>query len=111
MGAKSSLPTLAWPRSSLGTRWTALRAVAHLDTSLPCSGGCYKDKSNKTFCNSASNFTCFSDRVEYTQHVGVEDCSAHAILTVHTSVQTACTQSKNHEGVIYNQLVNYSGGC
>jgi hypothetical protein len=84
-------------------------ATAHLDTSLPCSGGCYTDKANETFCDSASNFTCFPDRIEYTQHVGVKDCSAGAIMTVHTSVHTKCTQSKNHEGIIYNQLVNYSG--
>ena len=86
-------------------------ATARLDTSLPCSGGCYKDKSNRTFCDSASNFRCLPDRIEYTQHVGVDDCSAGALLTVNTSVHTACTQSKNHEGVIFNQLVNYTGGC
>ena len=86
-------------------------ATAHLDTSLPCSGGCYKDKSNRTFCDSASNFRCLPDRIEYTQHVGVDDCSAGALLTVNTSVHTACTQSKNHEGVIFNQLVNYTGSC
>ena len=68
-----------------------------------------KDKANKTFCDSASSFRCFADRIEYTQHVGVDDCSAGAILTVNTSVHIKCTQSRNHEGVIYHKLVNYSG--
>ena len=85
--------------------------TAHLDPHLPCSGGCYVDKSNKTFCDSASNFRCFPDRVEYTQHVGVENCSARALLTVNTSVHIVCTEAKNHQGVIYNRLVNYSGSC
>eukprot|EP00658_Telonema_sp_P-2_P023323 TRINITY_DN19343_c0_g1_i3.p2 TRINITY_DN19343_c0_g1~~TRINITY_DN19343_c0_g1_i3.p2 ORF type:complete len:121 (-),score=28.79 TRINITY_DN19343_c0_g1_i3:315-677(-) len=89
---------------------TDMFALAELDTSLACSGGCYTDRKNASFCDSGSNFTCLADRVEYTQHIGVENCSGGMFdrsVTVHTS----CMAGRSHQGTIYNKLVDYTGQC
>eukprot|EP00656_Telonema_subtile_P042004 TRINITY_DN4738_c0_g1_i2.p2 TRINITY_DN4738_c0_g1~~TRINITY_DN4738_c0_g1_i2.p2 ORF type:complete len:119 (-),score=33.38 TRINITY_DN4738_c0_g1_i2:119-475(-) len=86
---------------------TELFATAELNTSMSCSGGCYTDKQNLTFCNTGSGFRCLPDRIEYTQHVQSKDCGGdHAVnVTVHTT----CMPGRSHQGTIYNMMLNYTG--